>query len=721
MYHLFGMKSLSFPIFVAVCLLCPLAGYMQNKISGQVSDEHDTPLVGVNVFIKGTIDGASTDEKGQFNFQTDVTGDTVIVFRHITMEEKQLPLRVYAGMPTLAVAMKEKQKELDEVVITAGDFGVGDRKQATVMNTMDVETTAGSDGDITGALRTLPGTQQVGESGQLFVRGGSGDETKIMIDGLDIPNPFFAGVPDVAQRNRFSPHLFKGIVFNTGGYSAQYGGALSSVLALETNDHPSKPSTVIALIPYGGQVGHDFLDETRRMSGGIDVGYSNFGAYYSLIPQNVDWLKAPESGTITANFRKNTGKTGMLKWYGYGNVLRQSINYPDVELQGQPFPYTVANRNAISLLTYTGNLNEHWRMYAGYGFNFNNDRIETNGADSETATLQHQARLGLTGRITDWATLHVGVEGYDFRANTDSMQNAPKRQWQDNEWGAWIETDLRVADGLIIRPGARMEYSNVLNAYLLLPRLSLAHRTGRYSQVSLTAGDYAQKPNYVFIRSSSALTYARATHYIANFQYSHQSRIFRIESYYKKYRNLLTTSPRMANQGHGYAGGMDLFWRDSKSVNGFDYWISYTWLQTERRFMDYPIRTTPTFAAPHTAHVVAKYFFHRIGLFIGSSYSVAAGRPYYNPNNITFLADQTPAYHNFNVNTALLRRWGKTFNTFVFAVNNLTGNQQIFSYRYAADGSYRLPVTLPYKRSFLVGWFISIGQDRSQEILEQLP
>ncbi len=716
------MKAVSRSIFAGVCLLCSFGTYAQHLIKGNVSDERGTPLIGVNVFIKGTIEGTSTDENGEFAIQTNIAGDTVIVFRHITMEELRLPVHIHQGMAVLIVKMKEKKRELDEVVITTGDFGVGDRNKATVMNTMDVETTAGTDGDITAALRTLPGTQQVGESGQLFVRGGSGDETKIMIDGLDIPNPFFAGVPDVAQRNRFSPHLFKGIVFNTGGYSAQYGGALSSVLALETKDHPSKPSTVIALIPYGGQIGHDFLAKKQGMSGGVDVGYSNFGPYYKIIPQHVDWLKAPESGMVTANFRKNTGKTGMLKWYGYGNMLRQSINYPDVELQGQPFPYTAKNSNAISLLTYTGNLNENWKIYAGYGFNFNRDDIETKGTNSKTATFQHQARLLFTGKIADWAKLNVGMEGYDFRASTDSLQNAQKLRWQDNELGAWVETDLYATRDLIIRPGLRAEFSEALNQYLLLPRISFAHRAGRNSQLNLTVGDYAQKPDYFFfIHGGSALTHTRATHYIANFQYSHQSRIFRAEAYYKNYRSLLTTIPQAANNGDGYAGGMDVFWRDSKSLNGFDYWISYTWLQTERRFMDYPVRAIPTFASPHTAHVVAKYFFNRIGLFIGSSYSVAAGRPYYNPNNPIFLADRTPVYHNLNVNAALLRRWGKTFNTFVFAVNNLAGNEQIFNYRYSTDGRYRMPVTLPYKRSFLVGWFISIGQDRSQEILEQLP
>jgi len=708
-------------IFILAYLSGTLGAYTQNMIKGKVSDEHNVALPGVNVFIKGTIEGTSTDENGKFSIKTNLTGDAIIVFRHIGMDEVQLPVSIHKEIADISIQMREKSTEIEEVVISAGNFGVGDRNKATVMNTMDVETTAGTDGDITGALRTLPGTQQIGESGQLFVRGGSGDETKIIIDGLDIPNPFFTGVPDVAQRNRFSPHLFKGIVFNTGGYSAQYGGALSSVLALETKDHPAKPSTVIALIPYGGQVGHDFLNKKKDMSGGFDVGYSNFGLYYKVVPQNVDWLKAPESGMITANFRKSTKGNGMIKWYGYGNLLRQSINYPDVEQQGKMFPYSVKNANAISLSTYTRNLSEKWKMYAGYGFNFNKDHIEMQNTLTETTSLQQQLRMVFTGKLTHWSKVNIGTEGFHLNITADTLQISQPLKFRDNEAAMWVESDLNVNRSFIIRPGIRGEYNAATGKAVFLPRLSFAYRTNRYSQLNLSAGEYAQKPNYLFIAENPALHFTRATHYIANFQYAHKKRIFRMEAYYKDYRKLLTTKPQTENNGYGYAGGIDVFWRDAKSVKGFDYWISYTWLHTERKFMDYPVLAMPTFASPHTAHLVVKYFFERIGLFVGSSYSVAAGRPYYNPNNPEFLADRTPVYNNLNFNIALLRKWGKTFNTFVFAVNNLTGNKLIFSYRYATDGSYHVPVALPYQRSFLIGWFISIGQDKSREILEQLP
>ena len=262
--------------YIFIIIFYSSISYCQNIIKGKVIDEDKKPVFGVNVFIQGTIDGTSTDENGIFSFKTKYNGNVLLLFKHITMNDVELPIHIPLKTNELIVKMYEKEAELEEVILTGGSFGLSDKKQATVLNTMDVETTAGTDGDITGALLTLPGAQQVGESGQLFVRGGSGNETKITIDGLDIPNPYFSSIPDVAQRNRFSPHLFKGIIFNTGGYSSQYGGALSSVLSLETKDLPNKSSTVIALIPYGGQVGYDFLNKKETFSIGFDVGYSNF-------------------------------------------------------------------------------------------------------------------------------------------------------------------------------------------------------------------------------------------------------------------------------------------------------------------------------------------------------------------------------------------------------------------------------------------------------------
>ena len=71
----------------------------------------------------------------------------------------------------------------------------------------------------------------------------------------------------------------------------------------------------------------------------------------------------------------------------------------------------------------------------------------------------------------------------------------------------------------------------------------------------------------------------------------------------------MTTLGTLGNDGKGYAKGVELFYRDKKTVPGFDYWVSYSWLDTKRRFQWYPQEVQPTFAANHIATLVAKKYF----------------------------------------------------------------------------------------------------------------
>ncbi|MBM3456407.1 MAG: hypothetical protein FJX80_14925, partial [Bacteroidetes bacterium] len=50
------------------------------------------------------------------------------------------------------------------------------------------------------------------------------------------------------------------------------------------------------------------------------------------------------------------------------------------------------------------------------------------------------------------------------------------------------------------------------------------------------------------------------------------------------------------------------FWRDRKTIKGLDYWVSYSFLNTKRLYLNYPISAQPTFAATHTSSVVLKKF-----------------------------------------------------------------------------------------------------------------
>ena len=126
-------------------------------------------------------------------------------------------------------------EKLGEFSSSLGNWPPGLARTA-VLNSLDVVTTAGALGDVTGALQTLPGTSTNGESGRLFVHGGSADETGTYIDGILVHQPYTSSAPNMAVRGRFNPFMFSGTAFSTGGYSAEYGQAMSSVLVLNTNE-----------------------------------------------------------------------------------------------------------------------------------------------------------------------------------------------------------------------------------------------------------------------------------------------------------------------------------------------------------------------------------------------------------------------------------------------------------------------------------------------------
>lgn len=76
------------------------------------------------------------------------------------------------------------------------------------MTPIDVYTTAGANGQISSALETLPGVQKVGESEGLFVRGGTGTETKFFMDGNLVNNYFGNSVPGIKAMDRLNTSLF---------------------------------------------------------------------------------------------------------------------------------------------------------------------------------------------------------------------------------------------------------------------------------------------------------------------------------------------------------------------------------------------------------------------------------------------------------------------------------------------------------------------------------
>jgi outer membrane receptor for ferrienterochelin and colicin len=744
-----------------ILLLSFLAGSAQTVVSGKVKDVKGHPIQGASISLKDTYDGATTDTLGDYHFKTIEKGEQVLLATSIGFKLQEQKITVSGATMRIDIILKQEPNELTAVTITAGSFEASDTKRTTVLNPIDIVTTASANADITSAIKTLPGAQQVGESEGLFVRGGTAQETKVFIDGTLVNNFFFSSVPDIAQRGRFSPFIFKGTVFSAGGYSALYGQALSSALILESVDLPDQSSASVGLSTVGLNAGFQQLSKKKNASWGVNYSYTNLAAYFAIVKQRPDNFKIPEFHNGEANFRIKTSKTGMLKFYGYFNYNQLGLRRADLDSVELKNAFRLTNFNVYGNLSWKEKIGKKWHLYMGASYSNNTDKIANQLQDLQNTPVNinwepydtktfniktdgelAQVKTVLERRLYGLSAIRFGGEymyftdknNYTNQYVTNGITTA-----DDHFKAAFAEADLYITNDLAAKLGGRVEHSSLLDKANVVPRISLAYKLTNKAQASLAYGIFYQKPEkdyYLRGYAYNDLLYTKATHYIANYQRVSRDYTLRIEGFYKKYENLVKTYgtnnsgiiDSVGNAGYGDAKGIELFWRDRKTLKNVDYWISYSYLDTKRDYLNYPAAIQPSFAANHTASLVVKKFVTKMKTQFNGSYTFATGRPYYNirySNNAGKyqIAEQgkTIAYNNLSFSVNYLPTIGnpkaKKFVVWVFSVNNVLGSDQVFGYNYSYNGLRKDPILPTARRFYFLGCFLSFGVDRSDDVI----
>lgn len=727
-----------------IALLLSVGNYGQTAISGKVKDNRGRPVPGASITLKDTYDGATTDSAGSFNFNTTEQGEHMLTISNVGYKQVDEKILIGKNAININAVLKEKLDELTAVTVTAGSFEAGDKKRAaTVLSSLDVVTVGGGNADITSAVKTLPGAQQIGEKEGLFVRGGTGAETKQFIDGTLVNNPYYSSVPDIGSRGRFSPFLFKGTVFSTGGYSALYGQALSSVLILESIDLPERSEVDFSVSPLIVGAGTQQLAKTKKTSWGVNYNYVNVKAYFSAIKQTPDYYNIPQFHNADANFRIKT-KNGIIKYYTTFSYSNLGLRRPDIDSLTIKDAFGLNNYNWYNNLSWRESLGNGWKMNLGAGYSTNKDNIKQQLQNQHNAPQPFplapwfanknfvlasrqdlsQVKAVFEKKLAGISAVRFGSEYW--YANNSNRYNGYDTVLKDNFGAAFAEADLHITNGFAAQIGGRLEYSSLIKKANIAPRISFAYKAGAGAQVSFAYGAFFQKPENMYLMSGPDLGYTKAIHYIVNYQKTTEGRIFRIEAFYKKYTDLVKTFPLYNNEGKGYAKGLELFWRDKKSIKNLDYWISYSYLNTKRDYLNYPMQLQLNFAADHTASFVVKRFYTKIKTGFNFTYSYATGRPYYNfmLNDGKYnIADKgtTKDYHNLGFSMNYVPGLGKTnsklFWVLVASVTNVLGSNQVYGYNYSYNGFYKEPITPPAKRFFFIGAFFSLGVDRTQDAI----
>jgi hypothetical protein len=716
--------------FLFVLLLTTSQSLAQVALTGRVTDQKGHPLPGANVFLQGTYDGANTDSTGAFRFSTSRKDTATLVVSYIGYEPFAKKI-IISQINPFTIHLTEAANELNTVVITAGSFEASDEKRMTMLKPMDIVTTAGASADITAAMNLLPGTQRVGEQEGLFVRGGSNTEAKVVIDGMIVQNPYFSSLPDVQSRGRFQPFMFKGTSFSTGGYSAQYGQALSSVLLLNTTDMTQNEGLGLSLNLASVGINYDHASEKSSVS--ATGYYGNLKPLFALVKQNIDWTREPEYAGSSLTYRLKPSQTGMLKFYGMYSDSRLGMNFRDPSNELGKTALLQHNRNFFTTSTYTDSWADgRWLLNSGVSYSYDTDATTFNAQDFGRSSERAQGRFVLTRLLPANNSFLFGAEAHAVTLNNSVL--GTNYSLHDNYGAVFIESQTYLGRSLAVQVGLRGEYSSAIGRFNLAPRLSLAYKTGAYSQVSLAYGQFYQTPDYRYLYLNKKLDYERADHLILNYQIIKNKRTFRVETFYKNYAQLVrefTGQPFDANpyrfpwgqtdnSGSGYAKGFDVFWRDQKTVKGLDYWVTYSYVDTKRLFQQYTIAATPTFISNHNVSLITKRFFEKISTNMGLTYTISSGRPYYNPNrsDAEFLVDRTPIVNNLSFSASHITRVKGNLVVIYAAVDNILNTQNVFTYRYTPDGTTRYAVGPQSYRSFFVGGMIMLSKKAKVNVKE---
>lgn len=713
-------------VFTILLLTITTLAIAQTKVTGKVLDEKGEAVIGANVVIKDSYDGASVGVDGTFSFTTTETGNQVLVVSAIGYKAIERTIDLSKSVD-VAITLKEEFNELEAVVISAGSFTAGEEKRRTILKAIDIATTAGATADIAGALNTLPGTTKVGETGRLFVRGGDDSEARTFIDGLAALNTYDASAPNTPTRTRFMPFMFKGTSFSTGGYSAEYGQALSSALILNSKDKAEMNQTDIGILSVGGEVAHTQVFDRSSLSG--KIGYTDISPYYNLINQRVDWKDPYKSLESNAAFRQQIGDNGgYLKLYGSYSKATLSLYQHDIAEPQNKTLLEIDNEFAYGNAAYNQALNEKWNVRGGLAYSFSDNSIKVDGIPMSEIEKGLHAKGVLEHSLTDKIELRFGAElltrNYSATRFDEESDQTQSLNFDEVISGSFAETEIYLSNQVVARTGARVEYNSLMDKLAVDPRISLAYKPFDKGQFSFAYGTFRQTAKNQYVRLNNDLKSEKAEHFILNYQVITDNRTFRVETYYKKYSDLVkfgnAEQTIINNKGTGFARGVEIFWRDSKTLKNVDYWVSYSFLDTKRDYLNYPYEAMPTFASKHNFSIVYKHFINEIKSQIGLTYSYGSPRPYNNPNSDKFNAGRTPAYHDLSANVSYLpKNWLIVY----VSCTNLLGRDNIFGYEYAstadANGVYaERAIKQPARHFLLVGVFITISKNKS---VNQLP
>jgi PEGA domain./TonB-dependent Receptor Plug Domain. len=469
-----------------------------NDIKGFVYEESTgEPVMFSNVYLKGTAIGGSTDENGYFSITRIPDGKYLLMVTSVGYDTLTQNVNLSKGQTlNLKFKLKETSIKLETVSITAEKIESRTETKTSVINvtpkTITKIPSVGGQADLAQYLQVVPGVIFTGDQGgQLYIRGGSPIQNKVLLDGMVVYNPFHS----IGLFSVFDTDIIRNAEVYTGGFGAEYGGRISSIMDISTRD-----------------------GNKNRFSG--KFGASTFGAKL-MLEGPLKKAKAPDEASISFilsaknSYLEQTSKAlysyaaedGLPFNYQdvYGKMSINASNGSKVNFFGFSFDDQVNNYQSLSDFS--------WESY-GAGTNFlvipgkSPVMIEGNIAySSYTSRMKEVNNPDRYSNINGFNmgfnfnyfigrnSLKYGVEVLGYTTDYLTYSNYGNYQIQEKQNSTEIGVFAKYKatfDKLLFEPSLRMQWYASLSEISPEPRIALKYNVNDWFRIKAAAGIYSQ-------------------------------------------------------------------------------------------------------------------------------------------------------------------------------------------------------------------------------------
>ena len=480
---------------IAFFLFLTASTFAQNAtVRGVVLDEvTGEPIISASVFISGTTNGVSTNLDGFYSINVpagthklvctylgyDSTVVTVIVSENQVLNQ---PLTMSESSVQLSVVDVSARRDEAKTEVKISSVTLTPKQLKAIPAT-------GGEADLAQYLQVLPGVVFTGDQGgQLYIRGGSPVQNRVLLDGMTIINPFHS----IGFFSVFETEIIKNVEVLTGGFNAEYGGRISAVLDITTRDgNKKKLGGLVSASPFQAKALIEGpirkLDDNGNSVSYIFTGkHSYINESSKIFYDYIDTAGLPFSYTdLYGKVSFNGGNGSKLNLFGFNYTDR--VNYADIADLGW-----TANGVGLDFTVIPGAS----RMIIGGNFSYSNYdiAIEENDGNPRSSTVggfmagldftyygddsEFKYGFSVTGNRTDFQFTNLFNNTINETQNTTELAGFMKYR--------------KSLDKLVIEPSLRFQYYAALSETTFEPRLGVKFNASDGLRFKFAGGYYTQ-------------------------------------------------------------------------------------------------------------------------------------------------------------------------------------------------------------------------------------